>query len=385
MGGNPALDVVNVSDPAHPFLVKTYPAKSADILISEGNKIYYRTMDQGLGGYTGFQILDVSTPTNPTPAGQYITERGYGAYQVQVVNNLAYVVGDHMTIQFADTHLSLRVEDVHDIYHPKLLADFVPKSGGGIWYTWGVPPVQVISDTAYIITGFGQLEIVDMSNPISPTVLSSYGTGTFTGIQVVGELAYIPYFVDTPQAGLYVVDISNPYSPTTLSNYTATQASGVSLVSIDCLKVLNGLAYLGVDTELQIVDVANPISLTLVSTYTTSVSAKITGIEVAGNWAYVAFEGGGLEIVNVSDPAHPTRTGSYTASGTMTHIQSLGNTIYIVVQGIEIQAVDVTDPASPSLVYRYLTDARFIQATSDSIGQLGYIAAGNSGVQVFNP
>ena len=57
----------------------------------------------------------------------------------------------------------------------------------------------------------------------------------------------------------------------------------------------------------------------------------------------------------------------------MTHIQSLGNTIYIVVQGIEIQTVDVTDPASPSLVYRYLTDARFIQATSDSIRQLAIL------------
>lgn len=384
IGGGLAMDVVDVSDPAHPSLVKTYTTTdpiSSSVSILVNNNIYYRTIDLRGQLSGGFQIIDVSTPSNPTLAGKFITEIGYRANQVQVVNGLAYVVGGYPYSFYADTGLSLRVVDVHDIHNPKLLVNFAPESGGGIWDTWAtVPAVQVINNTAYIITGFGKLEIVDMSNPISPTVLSDSGFGLYRGVQVVGDHAYVTYVADSanvdPQTGFYIVNISNPYSPTELSNYIGTQYG-----YINCLKVLNGLAYLG-GTKLQIVNVENPINPTLVSTYTSEVSANITGMEVAGNWAYIAFEGGRLEIVNISDPANPTLAGSYTAPGTITGIKSSGNTIYIVVQGIEIQVIDVTVPTSPSSVYRYPTDAHFIQVTSDGIG---YIAAGNSGVQIINP
>jgi hypothetical protein len=122
-------------------------------------------------------------------------------------------------------------------------------------------------------------------------------------VQVIGNYAYVADY----DSGLQIIDISNPLTPTIKGNYnTSGFATGV--------QVLGNYAYIAdVNSGLQIIDISNPLTPTLKGNYDTSGFA--TGVQVVGNYAYVADLQGGLKIIDVSE-----FTNLYTS------IESAGNT-----------------------------------------------------------
>ncbi|HBO41654.1 MAG TPA: hypothetical protein DD477_10620, partial [Spirochaetaceae bacterium] len=64
---------------------------------------------------------------------------------------------------------------------------------------------------AYVADGYAGLHIIDISNPITPILVSTFdtiGAGAF-GIYVSGVYAYVADW----NTGLYIIDISNPAAP----------------------------------------------------------------------------------------------------------------------------------------------------------------------------
>jgi hypothetical protein len=65
---------------------------------------------------------------------------------------------------------------------------------------------------------------------------------------------------------------------------------------------------------LQVIDVSDPANPQRVGGYDTSGEAQ--GVAVSGHYAYVADGyAGGLQVIDVSDPANPQRVGGYDTSG----------------------------------------------------------------------
>jgi hypothetical protein len=52
-------------------------------------------------------------------------------------------------------------------------------------------------------------------------------------------------------------------------------------------------------------------------------------VAVAGNYAYLADGSGGLQVLDISDPAHPARVGGYTNGGLIGTIAVSGNCAYV--------------------------------------------------------
>ncbi|NCS41943.1 MAG: hypothetical protein GPJ20_25170 [Microcystis aeruginosa BS13-10] len=97
------------------------------------------------------------------------------------------------------------------------------------------------------------LQIIDISNPVAPTLKGNYDTsGRADDVQVVGNYAYVA----DSGSGLQIIDISNPATPTLKGNYNTS-----------------GYAY---------------------------------GVQIVGNYAYVADREGGLKILDVSDFTNPS-------------------------------------------------------------------------------
>jgi len=71
-----------------------------------------------------------------------------------------------------------------------------------------------------------------------------------------------------------------------------------------------------------------------------------SGIALQGSYVYCAA-GGGLEVFDISDPAHPTPVGSCDVSGWAADVAISGSFAYIAAGTAGLQVVDVSDPARP--------------------------------------
>ncbi len=103
---------------------------------------------------------------------------------------------------------------------------------------------------------------------------------------------------------------------------------------------------------LQIIDVTEPASPSIVSEYATSGDAL--DVYVVGEYAYVADGAiGGLLILDVSDPASPELAGSVDTSGQAKKVHVQGDFAYVADGTSGVQIVDVSDKTAPSIVGTY--------------------------------
>ncbi len=79
------------------------------------------------------------------------------------------------------------------------------------------------------------------------------------------------------------------------------------------------------------------------------------GVQVVGNYAYVAGDGSGLQIIDISNPTTPTLKGNYNTSGNASNVQVVGNYAYVADQNSGLQIIDISNPTNPTLKGNYDT------------------------------
>ncbi len=218
--------------------------------------------------------------------------------------------------------------------------------------------VQVVGSIAYIIGSLG-LQIINITNPTSPTALGIYTVNYITAVQIAGSHA----FLAAETNGLLIIDISNPRVPALLGSY---HTSGAAMA----VQVLGNTAYVAADTSgLQIIDITNPRAPALLGSYDTPGQAE--GVQVLGNTAYVADGTSGLQIIDVSNPRAPVLLGSYhaqgydaSASAVQIYKTSVGGTIYAyVAENVGgLQILYCNNPKAITLVGNYSTPGGSIYA-----------------------
>lgn len=178
------VHIVDLSDPTAPALIHTYESpyqvRSLDVV---GNFMYL-----SMGAGPGFQIVDISDPTNPVDRGSAEIS---GVNATHVVGNLAYLAnGSELTIA-----------DVSNPARPTVRGS----------YQAAYEDITVVGGTVYGVTGWpsGKLEIIDVTNPARPTLKGSLGLSEYmVGVQVLNGYAYIINFTQ-----LLIVNVNNPAAP----------------------------------------------------------------------------------------------------------------------------------------------------------------------------
>ncbi|MBO1047272.1 MAG: DUF4347 domain-containing protein [Dolichospermum sp. DEX182a] len=164
------------------------------------------------------------------------------------------------------------------------------------------------------------------------------------------------------------------FAPTLKGNYdTSGSVSGVQVVG-NYAYVADG--YSG----LQIIDISNPTTPTLKGNYDTSGSA--VGVQVVGNYAYVADGGSGLQIIDISNPTTPTLKGNYDVYGSVFGVQVVGNYAYVANYGFGLQIIDISNPTTPTLKGNYDTSGSVFGV--QVVGNYAYVADGLSGLQIID-
>ena len=386
--------VVDVSDPTNPIQVGHTMLKGGD-WTANGSGVQLKGNYTFVSSSSGncLSAIDISDPANPTEV-DFIED----AVKLDNAGGV-YIVGDYAFV-CAREYLT-----VVDISNPLNLLIFNQLNSADFG-RWG--SIDIKGDYAYLVTTGGpplylsQLVIVNVSDPsnlsIESTLLLDYVDTDARSIEVKGDYAYIAcdadfriinisdptspslvgsvvpqlpyldnievsgnYLFATTSDGITVIDIATPSSPSivtilTLDRIRDTRIHGGYLY---CISSTIPLILAG---TLSIIDISNPLTLSVVGSVTDAALGYGQGIDVVGNYAYIACDTANrLTIVDISVPTAPVVKGSV-ASGVALDGASLvrvhGNYAFVGMKWAAgtLTVVDVSNPLVPSIVTSIISD-----------------------------
>lgn len=339
-----------------------------------------------VGNRTGMQVLDLSRPADPVEVGSL----GGGAVTgIEVSGQTAWLT-------FAQ---EARAVDLSDPQHPVYTArlapaqpisfvsavgvsgpaaylagnDFevfdlsnpnAPESKGTVDLPGYKYAVRVVGTHAFVATGSG-LQILNLSNPMSPSLVGAAAGWNCRDVWVEGDRA----FIALGNAGLAVFNVSNPAEPQLLGRLdTAGEALAV--------RVVGNVAYVADGTPgVQIIDVSNPSSLKLRSPLDTPGFAR--GLALNDGSLLIADGTAGMQIIDVSAPGGPVRVGGFNL-GTAYAVKLVGQTAYLANGASGLELLDITNPREPRLIGKF--DSKGTASDVEIVGSRAFLADGSAGL-----
>lgn len=229
--------------------------------------------------------------------------------------------------------------------------------------------VYALEDFAYLIdqadvdTGWAGLRIIDVSNPESPFEVNKIDIEYANDIFVSGKYAYITsedIYKPPWNGGLWIFDISDPQSPK-IENFISLDHGASSV------HVLGNYAYIAHDPfGLDIVDITNPQKLSLASTFETYLGPQF--VYVSGVHAFITDWGGEnwnystdnfVRILNISDPFNPFEISRISKDllGYVRSICSYNNYLFLADGTRKVKIFDIIDPSEPKeidIIHNYI-------------------------------
>lgn len=316
-----AVEIYSLEDPENPTLVAQAPTPGlANGVWADGDYLY-------VGDVYYFHIYDISDFANPILLGTFKgNETGYPE-RVRVRGNYAYV---------AAYNAGLQVFDISDKTNPVLIG-----SGDTPAYAWYVG----INNTTAVIADTFSIEIFDITNPALPLHQASYSAMFALELEVSNNLVYVA-FID----GMVILDITDPANPVKVGAPGIT-GTGVS----QTVAVQGNYAYVGHQSYLDIYDIANPAEPKQVGYLFTRASTR--AVRVLGNYAYIAEDEAGIEIVDITDPTKPEFVQLFNPYGDGTRadvvLSANPGVAYLADGRFGIKTINYTDPTSPTVVGGY--------------------------------
>jgi hypothetical protein len=295
-----------------PQVVETYntPGSAGQSVFVSGNYAY---MVSG-GSGDDFFVFDISDPENISLTGSL--ELGAIGYDVFVSGNYAYVATSH-------DNRELTVVDITTKSSPAL-------AGSGYDTTRGLDAygVYVVGNTAYLARQNGrgdEFYVLDVTDPLSISLLDSIGTNLLYDVYVAGNYAYLASTDNRRE--LDVIDVSNPNNVSRAGSYNApgnTDARGVFISGTT--------AYLTTETgddDLYLLDISNPSNITLISSL--ELGGDSYGVFTEGTLAFAgtANTSSEFQVIDISTPTNPSSYGSININGATNSVFVVGDYAYI--------------------------------------------------------
>jgi hypothetical protein len=328
------LQIVDITDPSEPYMVSNSYEKdlfSVKETYVEDNRGYVLT------DTPFFHVLDYRNAAAPEVLGSHkVSDLSLSALSV---------VGDYA---YMDGFGQLKILDIHDPTQPTIVQTYGGNPGDPSW----VYPAKILdSQLGFVIVadpdGFGSnLQIMQFNPPAPPVIYALHETPPNEYITALdGDAEHV--FAARASGAVELLDTSNPYSPTLTGFYSSTQ-------DVRILRETGDLVILGGFNTMQIVDFSNPLSPSLVSEI--SIPIQIHDIQLDGGWAYIAADdywaeywvdyaekSPGVWVYDIHDPYNPTLLGIYPSKAR--HIQINDGLMYLSADGDGLQVVSLWQPS----------------------------------------
>ncbi len=348
------------------------------------------------------QIIDVSNSENPEEIALH--ELPHPITHISVSSGLAYI-GISPVIKLCDVSDPLNIVELSFFINESEFSKFYVNNDFifliDFWFGISIidasipqQPIQVgryqslgqvscafnYGDLTYIACRGSGLQICDTSNPATPVIMNSYyGSPLANIVYIQGSYAYISTYytiVDQDPYTFRIIDISQTDEP--------QEVGSIESLVIRGIQVVGNYAYLACDNPgLCIIDVSDPAQPELISYYPTTTFAN-GDIHVVGNYAYMASSLDGLFVFDVSDPYWPFLTDSYGSflEQDFRGVYVADNYVYLADWGFGLRIIDANDPFDLQEVGQFPTEGR--SADVQVVFPYAYLTDGEKGLRIID-
>ncbi|TSD06899.1 MAG: hypothetical protein Greene07144_1081, partial [Parcubacteria group bacterium Greene0714_4] len=322
------LQIVDVTDPLSPIKIQTIDTPAfAEAAFQKDGYVYIADSRE-------LRILDSAEQT----VGVY-NLRNFWPSAISVDSGYVYLVAGN-EILILDAKSPQNIKQVSKTY-----------------LTGRAPSHIVVKDSyAYIVETLGGLNIVDVRNPSSPKVVKVFPFESHTaGFGIEGNYAYVGRVASTKstaqgysQTSVFeVIDISNPVAATVISSVELpTDIRGLDLLGTHAY-VIGSYPY-----RLTPIDISSPANPKIIQAGESIVgSADLQDIVVENGFAFLADGSTGLRIVDISNIASPRHVKDFDLGGRAFNIYKWGSKLYIAVEQKYFNLANVRDPGNPQHTY----------------------------------
>jgi hypothetical protein len=318
--------IVNIQNPANPYLVNTW---GGAILSAQAKDTfcYVSTYDPMNPDWVRFTILNVS---NPNSIQEISHINNAGGYDIYLLNYFAYISGYYLPVG------EFQIIDISNPTFPTVVSRCTtPGWNNGVW-------VDNPFGYAFVADDWEGLQIININNPTNP-----YRDSTILGADYAMDVyidSNFAYVADL-RAGLKIIDIDNPAIPYQIGQYdTMGQRYDMwSAVAKD------SFAYIGAPipyVKFGVLNINPPSQPTLIG-----ISQIFNGAEdmvIRDSFVYIAEESK-FEIFSVANPRQPRLVGSCNLPTGSSGL-CIQDTIAYVAPDLHI--VSIANPANPRLISR---------------------------------
>lgn len=241
---------------------------------------------------------------------------------------------------YVGTSTGLRVVDVSDPLSPTLVS-FINMRGG-------LESLKIVENIGYAITaGFPGLYLttLDLTDPLNPLLLGSVLTGLSQSyaLEVKGDNCYISGSVVGPiSASLAIVNSNNS---TNLIKVGSINIPSIS--SFLSVKANEDLLYVGGSKGVYLYNISNPATQIPLSSLSSIGSAN--SLAFANDIVYAGTTNG-LQMITTNTVGNSTTmalAGTFASGQAITNVKIADGYCYVVNQGFLLQKLDITNPLAP--------------------------------------
>jgi hypothetical protein len=358
------MEIFDVSNPSNPRLLNYYYPGNAIWDVQADDSIIFVT-NGGSGGYA-IEAINVADPLNPI----VLSRDGYGMMGWGVNNGGRYVYVSYMdgptVYDYLDKDTLIKVG-----YYMSLANSYSILKYDNLGFT----------------SGSSRLNIFNMRYS-QPTKWDEIGVTEAWSLAYRDNYVYVACCGFLNKNRLRIVDVSTPWESVVANDWSGWTGGGgpyaVKIVDSLLFMTLYACNY----TQVVIASLADPINPQVLSNYDYPGGHSYTrGLDVEGNYCYVAHEHKGFSIGDVSDPTSPHQVGFFNPLGLnnpqslygLLELEIIDNYAYVLDYMRGLIILDITDPANPIVMGNNgYADTRGF----DISGSMAYMAYNAAGVVV---
>ena len=269
-----------------------------------------------MGTTLGTHFIDVTDPSNPIElADAFVAGAAQGT---NIIHRDFHDFGGYLYAVCDESQSStLQIIDISDLPNSTNVVydsnEFLGRSHN-IFIDSAAARIYACGVRRPGMSGFINVQIIDISDPANPTVLNEYNSIPYAhDIYVENNIAY----ANCGDNGFFTVDFTDATNPTILGSMTTYPQQGYNHSGwLD----RDGVHYYMADetwnTDLKVVDVSDFDDMSVITTF--NAEQTLTTIPhnliVRCDRLYVSYYYEGVQIFDISDPANPVRIHYYDTS-----------------------------------------------------------------------